>query len=223
MTIPEIPGHAANCPVPCCGPTGDPEIPEGAVEPVAKAIYEAPHDGLSRNGYDAAPRDIQDLYRLEARLAIAAALPHLRVQETPMTEEERGFVELALQAVDAGDAGHWPTVAGYLADEVRRLRATPAPRQADDDACQGNQRGSGKPCDCPGCAPRPVVDREALAAELREHEFKVVGSPGLEGFFCRCMVEFPEPGPDGYYGGPFSRHLADAILALLPTEEEEGS
>lgn len=39
------------------------------------------------------------------------------------TDEERGFVETALAAVDAGNAGSWPTVAGYLADEVRRLRA----------------------------------------------------------------------------------------------------
>lgn len=43
--------------------------------------------------------------------------------EPEQTEEERGFVEIALAAVDAGNAGSWPTVAGYLADEVRRLRS----------------------------------------------------------------------------------------------------
>lgn len=41
-----------------------------------------------------------------------------------MSEDEQ-FVEEALACVDAGNAGHWPTVAGYLANEVRRLRATP--------------------------------------------------------------------------------------------------
>lgn len=61
--------------------TETPEIPEEAIEDVAKAIYEAPHDGLSRNGYDAAPRDIKDLYRAEARLAAAALLPHLQPSE----------------------------------------------------------------------------------------------------------------------------------------------
>jgi ABC-type transporter Mla subunit MlaD len=38
------------------------------------------------------------------------------------TDEEREFIDMALAAADAGNAGHWPTVAGHLADEVRRLR-----------------------------------------------------------------------------------------------------
>lgn len=38
-------------------------------------------------------------------------------------DEERELVETALGAADAGNAGHWPTVAAYLAAEVRRLRA----------------------------------------------------------------------------------------------------
>lgn len=38
-----------------------------------------------------------------------------------MTEEQE-FVEMALRCADTGTAGHWPTAAGYLADEVRRLR-----------------------------------------------------------------------------------------------------
>jgi len=36
--------------------------------------------------------------------------------------EEEQMVEEALGAADAGHAGHWPTVAGILALEVRRLR-----------------------------------------------------------------------------------------------------
>lgn len=39
------------------------------------------------------------------------------------TPEELRFVDEALAAADSGSAGSWPTVAGYLADEVRRLRA----------------------------------------------------------------------------------------------------
>lgn len=38
--------------------------------------------------------------------------------------EEQRLVEQALAAADDGDAGHWPTVAGILADEVRRLQGT---------------------------------------------------------------------------------------------------
>ena len=55
----------------------DPRITEEAVEAAAKAIYETPHDGLSRQGYDRAPRDIQKLYLAEAEAALEAALPHL--------------------------------------------------------------------------------------------------------------------------------------------------
>jgi hypothetical protein len=53
--------------------------------------------------------------------------------------EEAQFVEEALAAVDAGSAGHWPTVAGYLADEVRRLReiVTPRPPERHECGCDG--------------------------------------------------------------------------------------
>lgn len=37
--------------------------------------------------------------------------------------DETEFVEMALRCADTGSAGHWPTAAGYLADEVRNLRA----------------------------------------------------------------------------------------------------
>lgn len=45
-----------------------------------------------------------------------------------MTEDEQ-FVEEALHCADIGQATHWPTAAGYLADEVRRLRAENADLQ----------------------------------------------------------------------------------------------
>lgn len=44
--------------------------------------------------------------------------------------QDAQFVEEALHCADSGEAGHWPTVAGYLADEVRRLRGVLATRTA---------------------------------------------------------------------------------------------
>lgn len=58
----------------------------------------------------------------------APSSPHLE----DWTEEERGFVEIALSAADSGNAGHWPTVATYLAAEVRRLRASEGATPAID-------------------------------------------------------------------------------------------
>lgn len=39
--------------------------------------------------------------------------------EAAVEQPEAEFVEEALYCVDHGSAGHWPTVAGYLADQVR--------------------------------------------------------------------------------------------------------
>ena len=108
-----------------------PEIPAEAAFDAAVVIqshFGSQHQCACGFRYDGA--DEHEIHR--ASLALTAALPHLRVQGTAPTEEELGFVEVALQAVDGGNAGHWPTVAGYLADEVRRLRATPAPRPVVD-------------------------------------------------------------------------------------------
>lgn len=41
----------------------------------------------------------------------------------PDDAEQAEFVTTALRAVEADSAGHWPTVAAVLADEVTRLRA----------------------------------------------------------------------------------------------------
>lgn len=46
-----------------------------------------------------------------------------------MTEDQRLVAE-AMYAVDAKSAGHWPTVANVLADEVDRLTATAAAMRA---------------------------------------------------------------------------------------------
>jgi hypothetical protein len=50
--------------------------------------------------------------------------------------EERELVELALRCADSGSATHWPTAAGYLADEVRSLRAEVAKLKAEAVALQ---------------------------------------------------------------------------------------
>lgn len=65
-----------------------------------------------------------------------ACLAHQPAAE--WTDEERGFVEQSLLAADSGNAGHWPTVATYLAAEVRRLRAIhPAePAGVSDEAVE---------------------------------------------------------------------------------------
>ncbi len=65
----------------------DPRITDEAIEAAAKAIYETPHDSLSRDGYDRAPRDIQKLYLAEAEAALEAALPHLAPQPQPVDRE----------------------------------------------------------------------------------------------------------------------------------------
>lgn len=54
--------------------------------------------------------------------ACAGGEPH-----EPWTDEDAENVETALRAADADQAGHWPTVAGWLACEVRRLRAGSLP------------------------------------------------------------------------------------------------
>ena len=46
-----------------------------------------------------------------------------RMSDQGRTAGEVENVEKALACADSGDAGHWPTAAGILADEVRRLRA----------------------------------------------------------------------------------------------------
>lgn len=51
-------------------------------------------------------------------------------------DTEAQYVEEALAAVDSGSAGHWPTVAGYLADEVRRLRTLECTITCDQPCCQ---------------------------------------------------------------------------------------
>ena len=105
------------------------EIPEAAVEAACRVSYARWDESTAEVAKDAG--------RKSMRAALEAALPYLAPAEPEdtRTDEERGFVETALAAADSGSAGHWPTVAGYLADEVRRLRAAPAvPQPVDREA-----------------------------------------------------------------------------------------
>jgi hypothetical protein len=47
----------------------------------------------------------------------------------PNDDEEREFVARAMHAAESGSAGHWPTVAAVLRDEVLRLRALVEPER----------------------------------------------------------------------------------------------
>lgn len=104
------------------------EIPDEAVEAAVEAFRDAHAEGVIVGRHEKAIRAV-----------LSAALPYLAPAEPEdtRTDEERGFVEIALAAADSGSAGHWPTVAGYLADEVRRLRAAPAvPQSVDREALE---------------------------------------------------------------------------------------
>jgi len=138
-----------------------------AVEAAARALHRERYPWVS---WENLKPESREYYRNEVRVPLEAALPHLTddgagsgepavaageagsipagnpAPSSPhledWTEEERGFVEIALSAADSGNAGHWPTVATYLAAEVRRLRA--------------------------GEGATPAIDREALHAQLIE-------------------------------------------------------
>lgn len=96
--------------------------------------------------------------------------------EPEWTDEERGFVETALAAADAGDAGHWPTVATYLAAEVRRLRASEGATptgQVGGYAPAGEGVRSNSANSMEGATPaidRAAVDRDVLVLDLNEIE-----------------------------------------------------
>ena len=44
------------------------------------------------------------------------------MDQPPYDEEYHSFVAAAQHAAKAGNAGHWPTVAYYLDQEIERLR-----------------------------------------------------------------------------------------------------
>lgn len=97
-------------------------IPEEAIAAAAKAIYEAPTDGLSREGYERAGRDIQALYLNEGRLAIEAALPHLRgrIGYELGRKEAQGEMAAMLEERAAAMAGSG--VARYLVGLAATIR-----------------------------------------------------------------------------------------------------
>jgi hypothetical protein len=139
-------------------------------------------------------RFVEDrLSDLRRQIDAASAHPVEPAADPEWSEEERGFVEIALAAADAGNAGHWPTVAGYLADEVRRLRALTA--EVDPEA---------------GFT-RPLLDREAAARPMPSQgqidELLQLHRVGP-------MFQPPDPGRPGAIQN-YRRKLRNALLELL--------
>lgn len=53
---------------------------------------------------------------------VMAEYDRMRAVLADPTDEDYRLIYQALDCADTGNAGHWPTAAGILADEVRRLR-----------------------------------------------------------------------------------------------------
>ena len=151
------------------------EIPEEAVAAAAREFYGAAYGSVGEAGNAALHEG--------AREALAAALPHLRVQETrprPVTDEA---VELALKG-QQGFIDSYGTGYPKSAMKTALVAALPLLRGAP--------------------APRPVVDREALARLIRSGYNAMLCNGDIPGWTIQEEVS----------------KVADAILALLPTEED---
>ena len=150
-----------------------PEIHPVAVEAAAHVLY-------ARDGYGPWEHEELDVlltYRARAAEALAAALPHLRVQETPGLRELVSYCrEREVYKGRDNEIGA-DTAYGDVADRIEEMLATPAPR--------------------------PVVDRYQLITVLEGFGQEPDGEDEGWVFFA------DEPGD-----------IADAILALLPTEED---
>lgn len=159
-----------------------------ATEAVARLLY-------ARDGY--APwktedANVQEDYRIEAASLVAAALPHLRVQETRPDRLREKLAELHKPYVDEWDTERCDNcLVPWPCDTSELLAAYPTP------------------------AARPVVDREALAtlaADWRQ-------SADEDERYLNTKVHASEV-HDVMASVRINREHADAILALLPTEED---
>jgi hypothetical protein len=161
------------------------QIPEAAIKAAATA--------LAKGGWSAS------LFEDYARLALAAALPHLRVQETPR------WVTIE----DADDDSDEPWPSGLSPDNPF---LTP---QAEYIHVHSNGPDAADCTTCEPPHPRPVIDREALEDVLTRHWFVYIGEE--EGFDCGCNEHGTLPAMPTVTEA--ASHLADMVLALLPTEE----
>lgn len=156
------------------------------------------------------------------RLALEAALPHLEGATPEWTDEERGFVETALAAADAGNAGHWPTVATYLAAEVRRLRsgggATPTRYRLAWLSARRRARYASKAFFAEAAAARelegatPAIDREALDGALADHEKVWEAEMGDK---CSCGWRPDSWESEDEFDEYYRDHRTDVVLALI--------
>lgn len=214
----------------------NPEIPQPAVEIAAEKIWRLIWEDDDFKPFSEASKESREICLEGAEELLAAALPHLRVQETPATEHDSSGMPVAADC----PARHPETGKGCIeppghddgddnnhrAMGTERLQWFGANLQESDSAAAADAEsvhlittnGTGYFwCSCsrnharvfrglrehvatissPAPHPRPVVDREALLAALAESD-----------------------DPEGW---PAYERQADAVLALLPTEEGEGS
>ena len=154
------------------------EIPEEAVQKAARLLFDAEW----REGdwyWEQYPEP--NRWQMLAGQVVAAALPHLRVQETPPVVSAQAVSDVLREFANGEpvDDDGWVLFADELSDFHGALLAA----------------GVFAP------APRPVVDRRELL-KLLEREGVTT---------TRVMGELA-----------YRQELADAILALLPTEEVAG-
>lgn len=186
-----------------------PEIPQEAVDAGVKDV--------GGNGWEISHNAM--------RSALAAALPHLRVQETPASEQplrealERIKAELDKRS-EEGEAHLFLNIHYWDLEEL--LTAHPARPRPVVPALAGALRESVDAARARRLG-RPVVDREALGRALG------MAIAALEADDLSCLqwgrcVPCPTDGPCACSGEPMAHDaLIDAALALLPTEEGEGS
>lgn len=181
-------------------------IPEEAVEAAAKASWNFRSADFGVPWEQANEKGMSDefplfMYIQQTRVALEAALPHLRVQETPRKAFDVGY-----------------NIVNQLAD----LWEVPVDvRQAANDRCwefAAELVASAAPL------PRPVVDREALREAIEAHRLK--RGPGLykgqyrTQFLCECGAEIYQDRNTGEMCDEVhSAHVADAVLALLPNSQ----
>jgi hypothetical protein len=153
-----------------------------------------------------------------------AALPHLRVQETAASElaNTAGLHgKYLVQKVRDPDGKH-AECRYFVLDPQHDLAAADAIRFYAS-LVQASRRdlyddlvawlGS------PAPDPRPVVDRVAIAQTLKDHGVLLFAPEP----HCQCGHVYERLHLGGVSWEDQALHRADAVLALLPTEEGEGS
>jgi hypothetical protein len=194
------------------------EIPEEAHERATDAIAALVNSWPASASHPFHPAlGVRETLRSFAIVALeAAALPHLRVQETAIRTDERRRLAAAMSATcerlgvddEQSDAAYLERHFEYLLEIVTDPSTAPKGTPV-------------VPADSIPPAPRPVVDREAVIRVIgvqtgHVEEWDTSEETGERVSGCYSCAGF------GYPCRTLS-DAADAVLALLPTEEGEGS